>query len=341
MKIGVDIGRSGIKVDSGKTHLLALPVVAPTPNDKDWQSRGALQHLEGRNGFLHLESWRLTYGGREWLVGERVEALGLPGQYAMTVGKATETTRLLILAALTALELPDPLELCVGLPHHRFEEEGRAMGSLLRGEHVVTVRDKERTLKLAGTVVPEGLGLWVRSVTPEEEGDLDRSLVRRPTVVLDFGHRTIQAAVFTGLRIRPQFYVSAHGAYEIWEQALIEALEGADGTVYESPQRAALMSRLLRDGTIQIRGREIRVETLYPRLMVHAARLWPRVREELRRMVEQVPYERVVVGGGGISLFRDFVRSLFGTQVVILDDRFAQAEGYRLYLEHRHALEAL
>jgi hypothetical protein len=42
-----------------------------------------------------------------------------------------------------------------------------------------------------------------------------------------------------------------------------------------------------------------------------------------------------VAGGGGVHLFSDLLRELFGQGIVLLEDRFAQAEGYRLFLDHR------
>src|SRR5271157_2511889 len=115
MHIGLDIGRSGIKASTPTTRLLGLPVIAELPEDPEWRGRGSLDRLIRNDGTLHLESWRIGYGDREWLVGERVEALGLPGRYAMTVTKADPTTRLLILAAITALGATNTVELCVGL----------------------------------------------------------------------------------------------------------------------------------------------------------------------------------------------------------------------------------
>ena len=161
------------------------------------------------------------------------------------------------------------------------------------------------------------------------------NLVRQPTVVLDFGHRTIQVGVFSGLRLYPRPYVSAHGAYEIWEAALMDALEGPGQTLYESPQRAVLLARLLREEQLLVRGQQVTLDRLRPLLRAQAERIWPRVREEIRRTLEQIPYERVVAGGGGVHLFGELLRDFFGEGLVVLEDRFAQAEGYRLFLEHR------
>jgi len=257
----------------------------------------------------------------------------------MTVTKADGHTRLLILAAVTALTDAVAAEVCVGLPLHHFEREGQAMRELLRGPHVVRARGGEYQVTLQGTVVPEGLGLWVRSVIPGDGLAPDPDLIARPTVVLDLGHRTVQCSVYTGLRVLPMPYVSAHGSYEVWEAALIQRLEGPGGTVYESPQRAAIAARLLREGAVTIRGQRVTLTDLQPLLHAAAGRIWPRIREEILRMLEQIPYERVVAGGGGVHLFGPYIRELFGPETVILEERFAQAEGYRLYLEHRDRLQ--
>ncbi len=74
---------------------------------------------------------------------------------------------------------------------------------------------------------------------------------------------------------------------------------------------------------------------LRPGLKKEAGRIWPRVREEILRRLEQIPYERVVAGGGGVHLFGDLLRDLFGDGMVMLEDRFVQAEADRLFLDHR------
>lgn len=279
----------------------------------------------------------MKYQGEEWLLGERAERLGLPALHVMTVGKADAYTRILVLGALSALECGVLAEICVGVPLHGYWQERETLRDLLKGEHGVVSEGRERSYLLKGTVVPEGMGLWLAAAW--QGMDLNEKVLQLPTVVLDFGHRTVQVAVFTGLRVYPTFYVSAHGAYEVWEAALIEQLEGPDQTVYESPQRAVMMTQLLRHGRLNVRGREVTLEQLRPRLAVHAGRVWPRLKVEIMRTLVGIPYERVVAGGGGVHIYRDQVTDLFGDKVVVLPDRFAQAEGYRLFLEHRDLLD--
>lgn len=88
-----------------------------------------------------------------------------------------------------------------------------------------------------------------------------------------------------------------------------------------------MMARLLREGEIQVRGQRVTVEMLRPGLKKEADRIWPRVRGEILRTLEQIPYERAVAGGGGVHLFGDLLREFFGEGIVVLEDRFAQAEG--------------
>lgn len=342
MRVGMDIGRSGIKaVTEHGQRLFGLPIMAKLPANQEWRDLSSLNRLERKNGLLHLDSWQLGYEGEEWLIGERAERLGLLACHEMTVAKATPATRLLVLAAVSALGAPPFTEMCVGVPLHGHEEQSLALQRLLKGEHRVNSGGREQSLALKGVVVPEGLGLWLRAATPDGV-TLDRSLLQVPTAVVDLGHRTIQLSVWSGLRIYPQSFVSAHGVYEVWETALKEAFEGPGQTVYESPQRAMFMTRLLRDGELSLRGRTVTLEALKPRLALHVKAAWVRIRRELDKALEQVPYERVVVGGGGATLFADVMMEYFGeSKVVIMEDRFAQAEGYRLFLEHREVLRNL
>ena len=337
MKVGVDVGRSGIKAFNGDMRLFSLPTMVRVPENGELSRESSLERLVKQDGLLYVESWRLGYHGEDWCVGERAERMGLLSQHVMTVAKADAATRLLVLAALTAMDCPMVVEACVGLPLHGYDEQGRVLQDLLRGEHHVVVRGRERMLILKGTVVPEGLGLWLRSLSPDGV-QVDPVMMNVPTAVLDFGHRTVQMGVFAGLRMYPNVYVSAHGMYELWERALIEQFEGSGQTVFESPQRAVFTAQLLRFGELSLRGKTVTLEMLKPRLKLHAGRLWVRLAEEIRRALEQIPYERVVAGGGGVNLFEEEVEEAFGGQVTILRDRFAQAEGYRLFLEHRTLL---
>ncbi len=337
MKVGVDVGRSGIKAWNGEVRLFSLPHVVRVPESPDWLEGSSLDRLVKEDGLLYVESWRLGYHGEEWCIGERGERMGLLARHVMTVAKADRATRLLVLLALTAMDCPMMVEVCAGLPLHGYEDQGRVLQDLLRGEHRVVVRGRERTLILKGVVVPEGLGLWLRSLS-QDGVQVDPALMAVPTAVLDFGHRTVQLGVFAGLRMYPNAYVSAHGMYELWERALIEEFEGPGQTLFESPQRAVFTAQLLRRGHLTLRGKTVTMATLTPRLKAQAGRLWGRLGEEMRRALEQVPYERVVAGGGGIAVFEDYVGSEFRGDVTFLRDRFAQAEGYRLFLEHRGLL---
>jgi hypothetical protein len=312
--------------------------MARLPQHEEWKAVSSLDRcrVDG-DGLRYLESWRLAYDGEEWLIGERAERLGLPAMHVMTVGKADASTRLLVLAALSALDCGTMADICVGVPLHGYWRERERLRDLMKGEHRVVAGGRDRTFLLRGTVAPEGLGIWLAAAW--QGTDLDEQLLRAPTVVLDFGHRTVQVAVFTGLRVHPTFYVSGHGVYEVWEAALVEALEGPDQTVYESPQRAVMMTRLLREGRVSVRGAEITLQQLAPRLAAHAERLWPRLKAEILRTLVGIPYERVVAGGGGVHVYWDQVRELFEGKAVLLADRFAQAEGYRLFLEHREIVE--
>lgn len=342
MRVGMDIGRSGIKaVAEHGQRLFGLPTMAKLPANQEWRDLSSLNRLERKNGLLHLDSWQLGYEGEEWLIGERAERLGLLACHEMTVAKATPATRLLVLAAVSALGAPPFTEMCVGVPLHGHEEQSLVLQRLLKGEHRVASGGREQSLILKGVVVPEGLGLWLRAATPDG-ATLDQSLLQVPTAVVDLGHRTIQLSVWSGLRIYPQSFVSAHGVSEVWEAALKEVFEGPGQTVYESPQRAMFMTRLLRDGELSLRGRTVTLEALKPRLTLHVKAAWVRIRRELDKALEQVPYERVVVGGGGAMLFAEVLMEYFGeSKVAIMEDRFAQAEGYRLFLEHRNMLREL
>jgi hypothetical protein len=88
-----------------------------------------------------------------------------------------------------------------------------------------------------------------------------------------------------------------------------------------------------------VRDRRITLEGVQPLLTGEAERIWPRVKEEISRVLEGVPFERVVAGGGGVHVYGPLLREFFQDNLVILEDRFAQAEGCRLFLEHYQTLK--
>ena len=45
-----------------------------------------------------------------------------------------------------------------------------------------------------------------------------------------------------------------------------------------------------------------------------------------------------MAGGGGVHLFAEVLREAFGATLVLLEDRYAQTEGYRAALEHAERL---
>lgn len=66
--------------------------------------------------------------------------------------------------------------------------------------------------------------------------------------------------------------------------------------------------------------------------------MWPEIRAAIGRALVGVMYERVVVGGGGVHLLEDELRDLFGNELLLVTDRYAQAEGYAHCLEIRKQL---
>lgn len=131
--------------------------------------------------------WNAECEEGEWLVGERVESVGLLGRDPMTILKADPMSRRLILAAVTALGVRHAVELCVGPPLHQFNRQGQTMRHLLTGRHQVSVGAEESAVRLLGVIVPDASGLWVWSLISQNGNPSDLGWIRQPTVILDFG----------------------------------------------------------------------------------------------------------------------------------------------------------
>src|SRR5574337_761917 len=256
----------------------------------------------------------------------------------MDITKASPFTRLLVLTAAALLGEAGVSEICVGLPVAMFQDQRQRLRALLTGDHELELDGSVRSITLKGLVVPEGLGLLLSSASDGEHLNVDE--VRRSTVVLDFGHRTTQLVLFRGLLMSPVSFALHEAGTEIFERALIEAVDQPLARPHDPTTHALMAQDLCLDRQITVFPLTLTLEDLLPRLKAHAARLWPRIGGEISRALNGAVYERVIAGGGGAELFREQLMECFGDRLVILSDRFAQAEGYERCVRHRAELSA-
>ncbi len=335
MILGIDVGRSGLKAVGENRRLFLLPVFS-RPRRLPPQPRRVVD--DGH--FLRLKLLHLRYEGEDWVLGEDAEIPGGGAFYRMDLLKADAYTRLLVLAAATQLTAVPRVEVCVGVPVAFYEQNAPILRTLLHQIHAVAIGRETRELELHGVVVPEGLGLLVAASALH--GSPDPAFFVEPHLVLDFGHRITQAIALQGVTTSLRAVTLYSAAWEVFDTVLREEIETPAGTIFEEPQKARMVEKLLLDGAIRVRGRQHRWADLEPKLKEEAQRRWPRLREEIQRALVGLDYVRVIAGGGGVHLFANGLRELFRSEeLILLEDRYAQAEGYRLFLAHQEMLEAV
>jgi hypothetical protein len=293
--------------------------------------------IERENGHAHARCLEVGYQGTRWWLGDEPERLGYPSVRQMTVVKANSGTRLFILGALAAMGGEGIVEVCIGLPVALFEQQREEMTRLLAGSHDMTIGGDGREMVLRGMIVPEGYGLLVQASVSKETG-LDDDLLGRSTAVLDFGQRTTQLALFRGKRMNPVSCSLHHAADEVFEGVLRDEVDAKLGSFFDPIMHAVMAQDLVLKGSVTVGSLTLTYERLLPVLQVYASRLWPRIEEEISRVLTGMMVERVVAGGGGVHLFAEKLKKRFGDGLVLLPDRFAQAEGYRLCVMHRSQL---
>jgi len=334
MILGIDVGRSGLKAVGESRRLFLLPVFSRVRRLPP-QPRRVVD--DGR--LLRLKLLHLRYEGEDWLLGEEAEIPGGGAFYRMDLLKTDAYTRLLVLAGATQLTAAPRVEVCVGVPVAFYDQHAPLLRTLLDQVHTVTIGRETRELELHGVVVPEGLGLLVAASALQGAPDL--TFFAEPHVVLDFGHRITQAIAFQGVTTSLRAVTLYSAAWEVFDAVLREEIETPAGTLFEEPQKARMVEKLLFEGSLRVRGRQYRWADVEPRLKEEAQRRWPRLREEIQRALVGLDYVRVIAGGGGVHLFAQGLRELFRPEeLILLEDRYAQAEGYRLFLAHQELGEA-
>lgn len=337
MQCGVDVGRSGVKAVTEEERLF-MPPLATAVQVKHGTPFASLGNIIQReNGLTHVRCLEVGYQGQRWWLGDEPERLGYPSVRQMTVIKANPTTRLFVLGALGAMEGEGVVEVCMGLPVALFEQQREEMTRLLVGTHEVTIGSDGRELVLRGLIVPEGYGLLVRALASDEQG-LEYDLMERSTAVLDFGQRTTQLVLFRGKRMNPVSCSLHHAADEVFETVLRDEVDAKLGSPFDPATHAVMAQDLVLKGSVTVGSLTLTYERLLPVLQAYASRLWPRIEEEIGRTLTGMMVERVVAGGGGVHLFAEGLTKRFGDLLVLLPDRFAQAEGYRLCVEYRSLL---
>lgn len=336
MRYGVDVGRSGVKVKSEWSKVFLPPLIGRA-QEAQWPMTAEPKREANGDGISRVKMLRLSYQGTQWILGDEQHRMGYSCVYPMEVTKADAATRLLALGGVAACGVCPIAEICCGLPLSMFRDEMPRMLELLCGEHSIGVGDAEHPMRVKAMVVPEGFGVLVTAAT-SSEGTVDLDTLRKPTVVVDLGHRTTQLGLFRGVRLAPLGFVLPRAMGEVYEKVLQESVDRRLKMPF-SPTTHALMGQdLLSEGRLVVNGLTVTWEECLPKLREAAKAIWPEVRAVIQRTLAGVVYERVVVGGGGVHLLADELRGLFGDQVVVVEDRYAQADGYYRCLGIRQEL---
>lgn len=336
MRYGVDVGRSGVKISSNGSHVFLPSIVSRAAGD-GWGLTASRMREVQVNGVRRVESLALLYNGERWIIGDEQQRMGYSCDNPMGVTKAEPMTRLLAFGGVAAAGVGAVAEICIGLPTALFESELPQMLELMRGEHRFGVDGNEHLVKIKTMVVPEGLGLLVWACQMED-GLAHLPSLRRSTVVMDFGHRTTQLSLFRDLRLAPVGFGLSRAMGGVFEVVLQEAIDERLIMPFPPAAHAVMAQDLIWNGSVNVNGLQVTLDELMPPLQEEARKLWPDIRAAVGRALAGVAYERVVAGGGGAHLLGDELKEMFGERVVLVKDRYAQADGFVHCLEIRRQI---
>jgi hypothetical protein len=339
MQYGIDVGRSGVKVTSHGSRIFLPSMISPATAD-GWALVADRRRVTEVNGVRRFQSLILSYNGERWMIGDEQQRMGYSCVNPMGVTKADPMTRLLIIGGLAATGIGEVAEICVGLPTAMFDTESPRMLELMRGEHRFGVDGVEQLVKVKTLIVPEGLGLLVWSCRSEHEG-IHLPTLKQSTVVVDFGHRTTQLSLFRGIRLAPIGFTLNQAMGQVFESVFREAVDEQLKMPFSPAMHGVMAQDLIWNGSVTVNGLHIQYAGIVPSLQAEARKVWPEIRAAIGRALAGVMYERVVAGGGGVHLLEDELREFFGSEVLLVTDRYAQAAGYAHCLTIRkHLMEA-
>lgn len=336
MRYGVDVGRSGVKVASNGSRIFLPSIIGQAPAG-GWGLVAERKRSTETNGVRRIHALMLSYNGERWLIGDEQQRMGYSCANPMEVTKADPITRLLIFGGVAAAGIEDVAEICVGLPAAMFESELPHMLELMRGDHRFGADGAERQVKVKTLIVPEGLGflVWTCRVG---DGEIHLPTLKRSTVVIDFGHRTTQLSLFRGIRLAPVGFTLNQAMGQVFETVFKEVVDNRLKMPFSPAMHAMMGQDVIWNGSVTVNGLNVSSVEVMPRLHEQARKLWPEVRAAIGRALAGVMYERVVAGGGGVHLLGDELREFFGSELLLVTDRYAQAEGYAHCLEIRKQL---
>lgn len=326
MRYGVDVGRSGVKVAANGSRIF-LPSIISRATVGEWGLVGERRRETEVDGARRVQSLVLSYNGERWTIGDEQQRLGYSCANPMEITKADPITRLLIFGGVAAAGVGEVAEICVGLPAAMLDSEVPRMSELMRGEHRFGADGVEQPVKVKTLIVPEGLGFLV-STCRLGDGGIDLPLLRQSTVVVDFGHRTTQLSLFRGIRLAPIGFTLNQAMDQVFESAFRDVIDERLKMPFSPAMHAMMGQDLLWEGSVTVNGFTVALEEVMPTLRKEARKVWPEIRAAIGGALAGIVYERVVACGGGVNLLGDELRDVFGDGLLLMTDRYAQAEGY-------------
>jgi hypothetical protein len=339
MRIGIDLGRSEVRACTAHERLRLAPTVAELTLSLRLRRRIPADRLIRNDGPLERVSWHVGSAGTEYLVGRAAMADGLPGRPGFAWNKTTGDAKLLVLGAVSALCPVNSAEVCVTLPYPRFRWEVTRFQGYLRGEHTLTgAAGHRRSITLQCQFIQDLVSLWTRFVIPESRIGPDPDRVRGRCLILDLGDQMVQGGTIVNLHFDGAPRGILRGTGGLWGRALRGVAAARTGGPAWQKSRPLLVRRLLEEGQVAVGDTVLRRAEVEPVVSREAERFWPELATLLQDVWGSTRPDWVVAGGGGVPLYGDHLRRQFGDRLVLLTDRFAAAEGARLFVEQRHRL---
>lgn len=294
MIIGIDVGKSQVKVFSGGGKLSAIyPSLI---------GEGKLSTIDGNTVS------NLTYLGKNYIVGEDARLATL--KWSMDDKKATLSTLLHVLYVIANYCREDSVQIGVGLPAGNYEYEKVTLKESLSGRHIFRANEEERVIEILPYVIPEGLGAYCSFVLDDDGNPVSEGGGQKYVLVVDIGYKTLDTVLVDGTKVSLKGWKSSFLGTGVVLQKVVNLLTPRFGIIL--PEEIALLERtFFTDGkSFFLRGETINIS---PELEAATEDASQAVIEYVSHTLRETAAEDIIFVGGGSLLFKPFLQKKFSS----------------------------
>lgn len=322
IKVGLDIGYSGVKIAHGSGRapaVLNLPVGA-APIERTAKA------LDG--SYFLGEGHEVLLDGKPWVAGVDPRTLDGFVRRLDESYPATPEYKALFYAALSAIGAPKIASLVTGLPVRQFQDEGEreALRARLVGRH--HIREGLTVEVEHVTVVPQPAGAFMAHSSTEGLEPHERLRPDDTSLIVDPGHWSLDWIVYAG-GFQNRSSGSTSSAGQVMIQRAAELLSAQHKI--KLPEARLERAVITRQRTLQVGNVEL---NFWPALEAVAGEIVDanlvQIRGSIRAVSDRLGVDMVLLTGGGANLFEGAIRKAFPDSrvAVVKDSVLANARGF-------------